>query len=175
MLFNVSQLLRERVGSRREYRISEPSVVLERGAEPVGVEGTALLTRTQSGVLVQARVLTTARDACSRCLRDVEYPVRLDIEEEYVPTIDPVTGVRLPEPEDPEAFRIDQRHHLDLSEAVREYLVAAEAMQPLCRPDCAGLCPVCGADRNVDRCGCEVQTPDPRWAALARLRVPEGS
>jgi uncharacterized protein len=175
VLFNVSQLMRERVGSRREYRISEPSVVLERGASPISLEGPVLLTRTQRGMLVQARLVTTVRDQCSRCLRDVEYPVRLEIEEEYFPTIDPVTGARLPDPEDPEAFRIDERHHLDLTGAVREYLVAAAVMQPLCRPDCAGLCPVCGADRNTTRCDCRVGDEDPRWAVLAQLRSDQGS
>lgn len=43
-------------------------------------------------------------------------------------------------------------------------------MKPLCRPDCQGLCPVCGADRNEAACSCEEKTTDPRWAALAALK-----
>ena len=42
-------------------------------------------------------------------------------------------------------------------------------MQPLCRPDCQGLCPVCGKDRNVDPCQCQVEWVDPRLAVLKTL------
>jgi len=43
-------------------------------------------------------------------------------------------------------------------------------MKPLCRPDCQGLCPVCGADKNVGACSCTEQAVDPRWASLAALK-----
>jgi uncharacterized protein len=43
-------------------------------------------------------------------------------------------------------------------------------MKPLCRPDCKGLCPICGADRNRAACNCEEASPDPRWAALATIK-----
>ena len=43
-------------------------------------------------------------------------------------------------------------------------------MKPLCRPDCKGLCPVCGGDRNRVACTCEEASPDPRWAALAAIK-----
>ena len=43
-------------------------------------------------------------------------------------------------------------------------------MKPLCRPDCQGLCPICGADRNAGACSCSEQATDPRWAALAALK-----
>jgi uncharacterized protein len=43
-------------------------------------------------------------------------------------------------------------------------------MKPLCRPDCKGLCPVCGGDRNRVACSCEEASPDPRWAALAAIK-----
>ena len=43
-------------------------------------------------------------------------------------------------------------------------------MKPLCRPDCAGLCPLCGADLNLGACDCSEPVGDPRWAALAALR-----
>jgi uncharacterized protein len=43
-------------------------------------------------------------------------------------------------------------------------------MKPLCREDCQGLCPVCGADKNTGACSCVESSPDPRWAALAALK-----
>jgi uncharacterized protein len=91
------------------------------------------------------------------------------VEEEYYPTIDLDTGAPLPAPEEETPFLIDQHHILDLREAVRQQLVLAEPMKPLCRDGCAGLCPTCGADRNAGPCTCPVADVDPRWAALTNL------
>ena len=66
-------------------------------------------------------------------------------------------------------FRIDDQQHLDLSEAVRQYERSALPLRALCRPDCAGLCPVCGQDLNERACGCERVANDGRWAGLATL------
>lgn len=70
---------------------------------------------------------------------------------------------------DPDEFRIDGRNHLDLSEAVRQYEQAALPIQPVCREDCAGLCPVCGQNLNERRCDCEQPEPEGAWAGLAAL------
>ncbi|HEV7668250.1 MAG TPA: DUF177 domain-containing protein [Thermoanaerobaculia bacterium] len=43
-------------------------------------------------------------------------------------------------------------------------------MKPLCREDCRGLCPTCGADLNAGDCGCDRAVSDPRWSGLAALR-----
>ena len=58
---------------------------------------------------------------------------------------------------------------LDLAPLVRDALVLELPMAPLCRDDCAGLCPQCGANRNEGQCGC-VAPRDPRWANLDVLR-----
>jgi uncharacterized metal-binding protein YceD (DUF177 family) len=75
----------------------------------------------------------------------------------------------LPPPDDPDAFLIDEHHHLDLTEAVRQALVVEQPMAPLCRPDCAGLCPECGADLNAGPHSCAAEPEDSRWAALRAL------
>jgi len=72
-------------------------------------------------------------------------------------------------PPDPDAFQIDENHLLDLTEAIRQYREVATEMQPLCRPDCRGLCPICGADLNAGDCGCNAGAIDARWAGLAEL------
>lgn len=59
---------------------------------------------------------------------------------------------------------------LDVTELVRQHLVLAVPMAPLCRPDCRGLCPTCGADRNEGDCGCSADAVDPRLEALRRFR-----
>ena len=73
-------------------------------------------------------------------------------------------------PADSDGFTIDRQHQLDLTEALRQGVLMARGLTPLCRPDCAGLCPSCGINRNDDRCDCAPPPPDPRWAALDDLK-----
>ena len=58
----------------------------------------------------------------------------------------------------------------DVLPLLKEQLQLEVPMRPLCRPDCKGLCPVCGAELNAGPCGCNREGGDPRWAALAALR-----
>ena len=60
---------------------------------------------------------------------------------------------------------------LDLCEAVQEQVIMALPVRPLCREDCRGLCPVCGADLNEESCTCAEKTVDPRWKALSELKI----
>jgi uncharacterized protein len=171
--YNVATLLQEPIGSIREYDI-DSDVVLDDDLVRHHVTGEASLLRTKDGVLVQAKLRSTERDDCSRCLRAVDVPIELELEEEFYPTVDLVSGGRAAEPQDSEALRIDAHHVLDLSEALRQTWATEEPMQPLCRPDCRGLCATCGADLNEQTCECKPET-DQRWSALQRLVLePEG-
>ena len=167
MEFNVSQLLREPLGSRSEYQVDEQ--VRTNDDMSVDVRGDVSLLRTDRSILVHADLASEIEVDCSRCLTPMRLPVDLAIEEEYYPTVDIVTGAPLPLPEEPGTFLLDEHHVLDLGEAIRQYLLLAEPMQAFCRPDCAGLCPECGADRNVQPCGCSTELVDERWLALNRL------
>jgi uncharacterized protein len=69
-------------------------------------------------------------------------------------------------PEEPIPFSGDD---LDLTAPVRESLLLELPMKPVCREDCVGLCPVCGANLNLERCGCRAETADPRLVSLKRL------
>jgi uncharacterized protein len=102
----------------------------------------------------------------------VATPVTVDFEEEYVPLVDANTGapVHVEESEDEETFRVSARFELDLREALRQYILMYEPAKPLCRADCAGLCPVCGADMNAGPHECE-QPTDERWSALSGLKI----
>jgi uncharacterized protein len=165
MEIHVAQILREPVGSRRSYRVDEYCD----GAVPIPVEGDITLIRTDAGILTIADLDSTVAVTCSRCLEPAQIPLRIHVEEEYYPTIDVVTGARLPDPDELTPFVIDEHHILNLCEAARQQLVLAEPMQPLCKEDCAGLCPVCGRDRNVGACTCPESGTDARWVALGDL------
>jgi uncharacterized protein len=58
---------------------------------------------------------------------------------------------------------------IDLGEVMREQFFLALPMKPLCRPDCRGLCPVCGKNRNIEQCECREEWTDPRLAPLKKL------
>ncbi len=167
MEINVSQLLKEPTGSSRNYEVSEIIDVTGDGSDRQ-VEGEVSLVRTQRGILVSAKLRTEVGLTCSRCLSSFNHPVTLKFEEEYLPTIDVVSGVPLPAPERG-TFSIDEHHVLDLAEAIRQYALLAVPMKPLCRQGCAGLCQSCGQNLNRGACGCPARVIDPRWSELTRL------
>jgi len=171
MQFVVGQQLREPVGSVTHYEIRE-SNPLPQGGDSLGeLTGSVDFMRTDKGILVSVFLHCTIAARCSRCLSDISYPLTLTFDEEYLPTVGASTGEPLPLPADPDAFLIDSHQVLDLTEAVRQYRLTAEPLQPLCRPDCLGFCPRCGYDLNQGPCGCPDQETDARWTALAKLAV----
>ena len=168
MEINVSQQLKANIGSEREFAINELADVLDLGVSTL-VEGTVKLTRTNRGILVQGTLKSKVPVECSRCLKVFDYPLTINIEEEYFPVIDVNSGTALEIPDDPASFTIDEHHILDLSEAIRQNALLAIPMKPLCRKDCSGLCQECGQDLNEGQCDCEKQKIDPRWSKLAKL------
>lgn len=164
MQINVAQLLKESVGAVRTYEIDGAT------EEGFSIKGTVKLLRTNRSILVTGSLETVTRGECSRCLEKYKYPLRIDIEEEYFLTRDPVSGVVLPAPSEGGAFLIGENHILDLGEAVRQYVIMALPMKPVCREDCAGLCPQCGRNLNRGSCDCSPVGIDSRWAPLLALR-----
>jgi uncharacterized protein len=168
MEVNVSQQLKAPIGNVREYEISEISDILGQGIG-TPVQGKVKFTRTNLGILVQGKLQAKVSVECSRCLKTFDYPLTINIEEEFFPVIDVNTGVPVDLPDDPGGFTIDDHHILDLNEAIRQNALLAVPMKPLCRKDCAGLCQICGKDLNKGQCDCEQPEIDPRWSKLADL------
>jgi len=170
LLYNVSTLLRESIGSAREYDVDDRVLVDDEEPRAEHVAGQAAFLRTMDGVLVTAHLRGKQHELCSRCLREIDVPLQMDFEEEFFVTVDGHTGVALARPEDPEAFLIDSHQQLDLEEAVRQAWTSVLPMKALCRADCRGLCPTCGNDLNDGACPCAAPEDD-RWSALRRLLV----
>jgi len=168
MRINVSQLLKEPIGSLRNYKVGEPVDVAGDGTGHL-VQGEVRLMRTDRSILVEGTVHTEVEVACSRCLSPFSCALTFHIEEEYFPTVDVVSGASLTVPDEPGCFTIDEQHILDLSEAVRQCALIAIPMKPLCREDCAGLCSRCGRNFNQERCDCPSQPVDPRWLELTKV------
>ncbi len=170
MRYNVATLLHEPVGSTRDHPIDEP-VTFDGGSEPV--HGHLTFIRTRSGVLVRGDLALTVDDRCARCLREVRTPVSVHFEEECIPTIDIDTGAPVPVPEGvEEPYRIDEHHELDVDAAARDYLQMERPMAVLCREDCPGLCPDCGAELAEGReHRCQPEAVDERWRKLLDFHV----
>ncbi len=173
MLFNVSGLMLEGIGSTRTHKVD--GHLQSQSRSPERLMGDVKLMRTPAGIFVQAHFELIDREICSRCLEPLEETLTLDFAEEFKATVDPSTGQAVPpeahlDPSNPDFFTIDERHILDLTEAVRQYREAAADMHPLCRPDCLGLCSRCGSNLNSGDCSCESGPIDSRWATLSALQ-----
>ena len=168
MRINVSQQLKVSIGSIRKYEVSE--IVDVAGGKSV-VEGEVGLMRTDRGILVKGTLHTEVEVTCSRCLSLFGCPLTLNVEEEYFSITDVVSGASLPLPEEPGCFTIDEHHVIDLTEGIRQYALLAIPMKPLCREDCAGLCPNCGHNLNQGPCDCLPQETEPRWSELNKLTL----
>jgi uncharacterized protein len=170
LIFNVSGLLAQPVGSVRDLPVSAPP--LDFGpdlAQVRDVEGTLRLTRTNRGLLVRGRLHTAIAQTCSRCLRDIEYPVEIEFDEEALPIVDFASGLPVDTSGEPEALRLTDHHELDLEDGVRDGVLLAEPIAPLCRDDCPGLCIVCGQELGSGPHDHPDEEIDPRLEALRSL------
>lgn len=164
MQINVAQLLKEPVGSSRAYKLDENI-----GVDNINsVRGRVNLTRTKSGILVTCEMTASMTGLCSRCLTPIAFQTSYEFEEEFFPSTNLPPDMNLLA--DPDSLVIDDKHILDLAEVIRQYAVLAMPTKPLCHPDCAGICPVCGHNLNRGSCECLPQVTDPRWSKLIRLR-----
>ena len=145
---NVAEIKKRLVGEKTlAYELSPAE--LEITPEELVIDGTVNLEGTMSNagdvLLLQAVMTAKVQRTCGRCLKDF--------------TAEHIEN---------DAFVYDS-DVIDITEPLREGLLLAEPMQALCKPDCRGLCPVCGADLNDGDCGCDRSTVDPRLAALKQF------
>jgi len=170
MIIDVSQQLKQPIGSTRRYSINETSNSPD--GEEFSIYGEVSLLRTDRGILMTGILNTRIKAVCSRCLGDFDQPLTLKLEEEFLPVVGPSIGTSLPWSGEDGAFVIDENQEIDLGEVVRQCTLLALPMKPLCRGDCAGLCPSCGRNLNLGPCSCPGAV-DPRFAELAKLVLGE--
>lgn len=120
-------------------------------------------------VVVSGKVTARVRVECDRCLKPIEIPIDSSFKLEYV------TAGEYESHEDAELSLEDldktvfDGESIDVDQLVTEELLLAVPDHRLCQPDCKGICPVCGKNRNAVDCGCETTEVDPRWAGLKNL------
>ncbi len=161
LLVNVADLLR-RPGTERDLvcDVSTPELSLD--DERFGVDDRAHvalhLESLTDGIVVTGELRVPYAGTCRRCLRPVNEVATSAVQELYQVIIT-----------DNDAFAINGEQ-LDLRAMVRESLLLDTPHDPLCRPDCAGLCPYCGVDRNDVSCDCQAPSHASPWDVLDQLR-----
>ncbi len=157
---NARELLRQ-PGSTRTISTSLPASTFgiddERITGDVGIELTGV--SNIDGIVVVGTVSIPWRAPCRRCLAPVSGIAPVEVDEVYQDEVS-----------DGDAFQIEG-DQIDLAPAVREYVLLEVPDGPLCRDACAGICPVCGIDRNEGGCDCDTTIRDERWAVLDELRL----
>ena len=169
LTFNVGGLLGEPAGSVRDLEVSSPPLDLgPEEHECGGITGHVRLTRTNRGLLVQAHMTTALDLECARCLKAIVLPVAIELDEEALPSIDLQTGQPVDPSVEPDVLRLNGHHELELEGAVRDAVLLAEPIAPLCREDCPGLCIVCGQELATGPHD-HPDEIDPRFEALREL------
>ena len=130
------------------------------------------LESVMEGVLVTGTALVTVTGECSRCLEPLSYDLEVDLQELYeYPETDHRGRVVEDELDNEDLPKVED-DLLDLEPLLRDAVVLALPIQPLCQPDCLGLCVDCGQNLN-EQPEHRHETVDPRWSALADLTKTE--
>ncbi|TMK20325.1 MAG: DUF177 domain-containing protein [Actinobacteria bacterium] len=157
----ISELLRH-PGTSRHFAFTEEvdGLGLEIGRVQPALDFDLELASLVEGILVSGHVRGLYQSECIRCLRSFVRP--FDVELSEVMAYEELPGAE-------DGYVVSGEHAL-LEPVVRDAVVLAMPLNPLCRPDCKGLCPVCGADRNATDCGHDTARIDLRWEPLSRLK-----
>ena len=157
--------VRVRSGEEHREAIGLTIAPIELGGEryisiPEEVPAELAVTRASTGWVFELRLTVRLHGPCMRCLGDAVIEEALNLRE-YQATSPDSDELTTP-------YLVDDR--LDLSAWARDSLLLALPTQILCRPDCAGLCPVCGKNLNEEPHTHEEKETDPRWEALEALK-----
>lgn len=132
--FNVAQLLREVIGSRRDYEFQEAALPLDETLTLREIVGHVRFTRTATGVFAHVHVTGLVRLVCVRSLDEFDQPLELDFSDQFHSVIDVVTGIALPKPDEDDPYFISDNHMVDLGQAIREYALLELPLNPVSEP-----------------------------------------
>ncbi|SDF77023.1 YceD family protein [Sporolituus thermophilus] len=163
MKIDISQVKQE-AGGRRSFYFVTSAPELGLPEEEFGWDGGDIIVEGEvanNGQFLEIRgsIKAKARYDCNRCLKPFTMAMEIPFTEKYF------TPGFLPD-EDAASY---EGNEIDITDLLRENLLLAEPLKPLCSESCRGLCPVCGADLNEKDCSCEKGSVDPRLAVLQQL------
>jgi uncharacterized protein len=123
--------------------------------------------RAGQNLFLSGRAVTEVEAQCARCLEHFRVSIEAPFSYVLAPRVAPEAQL---EAEDLD-LSFYEGEEIDVSPLVREQVLLSLPTRPLCREDCRGLCPSCGADLNSGDCRCRETTGDPRLAALRKFKV----
>jgi uncharacterized protein len=140
---NVGFIIKEPIGYNRDFHFDFTDIHLQPDLDLTILQGVARIGRTPQGLLVLGKFRADTPTQCVRCLTDFDQKLQIDLNELYAfsPRTASESGLILPDD-----------GNIDLEPVVREYLLIEIPISPLCKPDCKGLCPICGEDLNQTTC-----------------------
>lgn len=160
LLVNVLELLR-RPGSSKDVEAEVDAEAFDFADPRIADAPVAVRLRLESlsdGITVHGTASFRVQGECRRCLGSIDAETTVELSELFQVTLS-----------DPDAYPIEL-DQVALLPMVRENILLAVPLAPLCRPDCAGLCQNCGRELNSGPCGCATPAADERWAALDELK-----
>lgn len=170
MLIQLEQI-REQPFRWQETVTIEPEVLQQPDLLALGpVSWRGQISFVDPGYFLSAHLSYEQQLACTRCLQPVTQPIEADVELLLLAHGEHAGAGEYELAERDMSVVHVEGEAVDLRPLLIEQLQLNVPMRVLCRPDCAGLCPVCGTDRNLATCDCEAAPADPRWAALAALK-----
>jgi uncharacterized protein len=178
MEFKVSELEKEPI----EFDLQLKAGAVDYGQEavqegPLATSGLAEVIHEHRGpkdivadIRLRGQFKGSFQVPCARCVEPVEIPLAAEFDLIFRPigadADAPERSITAPETE----IGYYQGDSLLLEDVLREQVLLSLPVRTLCKPDCKGLCPRCGKNRNLEACNCEAGPQDPRWEALAGLR-----
>ncbi|HSQ26821.1 MAG TPA: DUF177 domain-containing protein [Anaerolineales bacterium] len=159
-ILNVGFIVHQTIGYSREFPFDAPEISLSPDLKLYNLSGVVKVTRTAQGLLLQGKFSAQVIAECVRCLDEIYQALHTEFTELYAFNRNSVTesGLILPD-----------NGKIDLAPIMREEMLLAIPINPLCKPDCKGLCPVCGENLNQTLCNHENEVIDPRMDALKAL------
>lgn len=167
MKVNVAQV-RNREGGSGSFDLVEDFSSFDLGTEALSFQAPVhvqfQVNHTSKALLVAGTIHTELKAMCGRCLETFVYPLSLSFQDEWV------FRAQATEDQRETALLLD-KDEVEINERIFEQIVLALPMKFICSAECQGLCPTCGANRNLKPCHCGENNVDPRLAALAKWQA----
>ena len=157
---NVGFIIHEEIGYSCEFPFEFDEIKLGNDLELRAFIGSVSVGRTPQGLLVTGKFSAGTTLECVRCLNPYNQSLTWDMTELYAFNQKSMSESELMVPENAQ---------LDLEPLIREYALLEIPINPICRTECKGLCPVCGQDLNVRDCGHRPQEDDSPFSVLKKL------
>jgi uncharacterized protein len=152
-------MLNQPIGYSRDIPIELDHYSFDEILTVDNLKGTLDINRTQSGLRVQANFSAITRAECGRCLENFELPLETEFEELFTYEHNPLSEDELIIPED---------GNINFESYIRDYVLLEIPINPICKPDCRGLCDICGENLNLRECGHEHQKPLTKMASAMK-------